>query len=205
MKNVKLLHCLDNFHVILIQILKRMKKTILTIIAVLIVIVASLLIYGGAFKTAVAKETQEGGYTLIGIEHLGSYKKIGKTFSDFKKAIDALQLKDMKYAGVYFDDPQTVAEDSLHSMAAVIITNSADSAKVASMMVGNKKTMIHKIARGNAIVVDFPVTDMISMIIATMKAYPALGDYVKTHPQKSVPKDFYELYKDKETRFVMQF
>jgi hypothetical protein len=180
-------------------------KTFLKIVAVLFLLIIAFAAYEGAFKSASAKETHEGGYTLLGIEHRGAYNKIGIAFQTLRENINKLNLKNVQYAGVYFDDPKTVAEDSLHSMAAVIITNPIDSAKIAQMTIGAQKMKLHKIAEGNAIVVDTKTCDMFSTMFAAIKAYPAMAEYAKKHPQKTAPKDFYELYKDGETRFIMQF
>ena len=176
-------------------------KKFFIILAVIVAIIVAFLGYEGLFTKAVAFEGEEGGYTLIGVDHKGAYKNIGTVFENLRKSTEKAGLKNLKYAAVYFDDPQTVKEENLRSLAAVIVENQADANKL--MKIEGAHTF--NIEKGHAVICDMKNWDLVSMIIAITKAYPALGDYAKQHPFKTPPKHFYELYKEGSTRFVMQF
>lgn len=178
-----------------------MIKKILVAIGILAVILISILAYEGLFKKAVAFEGEEGGYMLIGVDHKGAYKNIGNVFEKLRESASAVGLKDPKFAGVYFDDPKTVKEENLRSLAAVIVENEADAQKLMTI----KGARTFTIDRGHAVICDMKTQDFVSMIIAIMKAYPALGEYAEKHTFKTAPKHFYELYKKDGIRFVMQF
>ena len=176
-------------------------KKFFIILSVLIAAIFAFLVYEGLFSTAKAFEGEEGGYKLIGIDHKGAYKNIGNAFEKLRKSTEVVGLKDLKYAGVYFDDPKTVKESELRSFAAVIVENEADAKKL--LQIEGSHTF--EIEKGHAVICDMKTWDLVSTIIAITKAYPALGEYAEKHPFKTAPKHFYELYKDKSTRFVMQF
>lgn len=176
-------------------------KKFLIILGVLALVLVSFLAYEGIFNKAVAFEGEEGGYQLMGIDHKGAYKNIGNAFEKLRKMTQDAGIKDAKFAGVYFDDPETVKEADLRSFAAVIIQNQADAEKLAKLEGMHPFT----IEKGHAVICDMKTWDLVSTIIAITKAYPALGEYAKKHPFKTQPKHFYELYKEGSTRFVMQF
>lgn len=176
-------------------------KKFLKILGVLAIVLISFLAYEGLFSTATAFEGEEGGYQLIGLDHKGAYKNIGNAFEKLRKMTQAAGIQDAKFAGVYFDDPEKVKEENLRSFAAVIIENQEQAQKLAKLEGMHPFT----IEKGHAVICDMKTRDFVSTIIAITKAYPALGDYAKKHPFKTMPKHFYELYKEGSTRFVMQF
>ncbi len=178
-----------------------MLKKFLITIGILAAILISVLAYEGLFKKAVAFEGEEGGYMLIGIDHKGAYKNIGNVFEKLRTSASAVGLKNPKFAGVYFDDPKTVKEENLRSLAGVIVENDGDAQKLMKI----EGARAFAIEKGHAVICDMKTKDFVSMIIAIMKAYPALGEYAEKHPFKTAPKHFYELYKEDGIRFVMQF
>jgi len=178
-----------------------MLKKISLYVGIVILLILGYLTYAGIFNKAIAVEGEEGGYKLIGIDHKGAYKNIGKTFKNFRDAVEKVGLKNQKFAGVYFDDPKTVKEENLRSFAAVIIQNEEDAKKL--LQIEGAHTF--DIEKGHAVICDMKSNNIVSMIIAISKAYPALGEYAEKHPFKTAPKHFYELYKDDTIRFVMQF
>lgn len=178
-----------------------MKKTLLITSAIVIVLIA-FISYEGIWATAKIEKAEEGGYVMMGIDHKGSYYKIGDTMKKLQDEVKAAGIENPKFAGIYYDDPDKVAEDSLRSFAAIIISNTADSAKLMAM----KNYKVVEVEKGNALICDMRTPDMISTIIAVYKVYPKFSAYFTSNPEdaKSI-KYTYELYKEGTTRFVFQY
>jgi len=178
-----------------------MKKTLI-IISVIVVVLLAFLSYEGIWTTAKIEKAEEGDYVMMGIDHKGAYYKIGDTMKKLQDEVKAAGIENPKFAGMYYDNPDEVAEDSLRSFAAVIISNPTDSAKLMAM----KDYKIVKVEKGNALICDMRTPDMISTIIAVYKAYPAFSDYFASNPEEARSiKYTYELYKEGTTRFVFQY
>jgi len=164
----------------------------------------------GAFQSTDVKSEVEGGYKLMGIYHRGPYEKIGEAFGKVGDAARKLgwkdsitremTSKDRLTFGVYFDDPSSKPKDSLLSFAAIQIFNSADSIAVCRLL---KDAKFFEIPKGNALVCDQKTSGMLSMVIAAMRAYPALGRYAKAHEPKEPVTHVFEVYHPGRTRFVM--
>lgn len=177
-------------------------KKILIIVIVLLVAILGFLSYEGIWATANIEKGAEGGYVMMGIEHRGAYYKIGDALKKLQDEVKAAGIENPKFAGIYYDNPDEVAEDSLRSFAAVIISNTPDSAKLMAM----KNYKVVEVEKGNALICDMRTPDMISTIIAVYKAYPAFSEYFKSHPEEAKTiKYTYELYKEGSTRFVFQY
>lgn len=178
-----------------------MKKTLI-VISVIVVVLLAFLSYEGIWATAKIEKAEEGGYVMMGIDHKGAYYKIGDTMKKLQDEVKAAGIENPKFAGMYYDNPDEVAEDSLRSFAAVIIDSPADSAKLMAM----KNYKVVEVEKGSALICDMRTPDMISTIIAVYKAYPAFSTYFKSNPEdaKSI-KYTYELYKEGTTRFVFQY
>jgi hypothetical protein len=178
-----------------------MKKT-LFVISLIVVVLLVLLSYEGIWATAKIEKAKEGGYVMMGIDHKGAYYKIGDTMKKLQDEVKAAGIENPKFAGIYYDNPDEVAEDSLRSFAAVIISNPADSAKLMAM----KNYKVVEVEKGNALICDMHTPDMISTIIAVYKAYPAFSEYFASNPDEAKTiKYTYELYKEGTTRFVFQY
>ncbi len=176
-------------------------KKILLIVAVLVLAILALLTYEGIWTKAQITKAPEGGYTFIGITHRGAYHKIGTTFEKLKAEVAAAGITQANYGAIYYDDPKTVAEDSLRSFAAVVISSSADSMKLANLV----DYQVVSIPTAQALVCDLKTADPIGMIVAVFKAYPAFENYFKIHPEEATHiTHTYELYHEKSTRFVFQ-
>ena len=178
-----------------------MKKILLIVVTIMIAIIG-FLSYEGIWASANIEKNEEGGYLMIGIEHVGAYYKISNTMKRLEKEVTEAGIKNPSFAGMYYDDPEKVAEDSLRSFAAVIINNPKDSAKLVSM----KGYKVVNIERGNALICDMKTHGMVSTIIAVYKAYPTFSAYFAAHPDEAKTiKYTYELYKEGTTRFVFQY
>ena len=101
--------------------------------------------------------------------------------------------------GVYFDNPNEVVEDSLRSLAGIIVSEE-DSAKLSVL---SNLTFL-TIPAGNAAVSNFETDGMVSMIIGAMKSYPTLTEYVAEKGLAEQVNFVYEVYGEGKTEYVMQ-
>lgn len=187
-----------------------MIKKIAIVLGTVLLLILAVLAFNGGFQSTDVKLEREGGYRLIGIYHKGPYEKIGEAFNKVGLAARKLGWKDSTTEemlatdrltlGVYFDDPTTKPKDSLLSFAAIQIFNSADSLAVSKWL---KDAKYLEIPKGEALICDQKTTGMLSMMIAAMRAYPALGDYAKEHSTKDPITHVFEVYHPGRTRFVM--
>lgn len=187
-----------------------MLKKILIVLGVIVVIVVAALYMNGAFQKIDIQQGKEGPYRLMGIYHQGPYQDIGKVFHQVGEACRKIGWKDSTTKkvtesdrlmfGVYFDDPETVPEDSLRSFAAVQIMSSEDSALFAAALPG---ASIVEIPNGSALICDQKTSGMMSMVIAAMRVYPAFGKFAEANPPKTPISHVFEIYHPGRTRFVM--
>lgn len=191
-----------------------MKKIIIGLVAGVLLLLA-FFAYNGAFQKVEVVRGKEGPYRLMGINHLGAYQNIGDVFEKLGEGCKKLGWKDSTAKemtatdrlmfGVYFDNPQTKAEDSLRSFAGVQIFSTEDSLAFVKLF---PDARYYEIKASEAIIVDQVTKNMPSMIIATMRAYPAFHEYLTQHA-KEIPADkigeAFEIYYPGRTRFVMSW
>jgi hypothetical protein len=175
-----------------------MKKVLIVLFA-LVLLIFFYLISQGLLQTVVIEQRAMPGYRVAGIRHVGPYEKIGDAFNQIHKIADEQGIP-VKMIGVYFDNPNEVAEDSLRSIAGVIVSD-VDSAKLSAI---SNLTFI-SIPAGSAAVSDFETGGMVSMIIGAMKSYPKLTEYVTEKGIAEQVAFVYELYGEGKTEYVMQF
>jgi hypothetical protein len=166
------------------------------------VIIFAVLFFNGAFATVNVQKGSQGGYLLIGVDHIGSYQKIGDAFDKVKKIQLEEKYDSSLFVGVYFDDPASKPEDSLRSYAAFAVK---DSAQALALMEKHPEMRMLNIPKENSFYTELETSGMLSMIIAAIKAYPALGDKIKEENPKTTGKGMaFEEYHYGFTRFVMQ-
>jgi hypothetical protein len=174
-----------------------MKKILIALLALVLIAFVYLLTQGLMQRVHVEQRTMPG-YRIVGVEHVGPYEKIGDSFERVHKIADENGVN-VHMIGVYFDNPNEVSQDSLRSLAGLIVSE-ADSMKL-SAVPGLKMLSIPP---GNAAASTFETGGMVSMIIGAMKSYPELTEYVMA---KGVAEDVvfvYEVYEEGKTEYVMQ-
>ena len=174
-----------------------MKKILIALLALVLIAFVYLLSQGLMQRVHVEQRTMPG-YRIVGVEHVGPYEKIGDAFERVHKIADEYGVN-VHMIGVYFDNPNEVSQDSLRSLAGLIVSE-ADSMKL-SAVPGLKMLSIPP---GNAAASTFETGGMVSMIIGAMKSYPELTEYVTA---KGVAEDVvfvYEVYEEGKTEYVMQ-
>jgi len=177
-----------------------MKKALI-ILGVLVVILLAFLGYQGAFTKVTVKESTSPGYLVVGIDHTGPYEKIGPAFERVSSTCKSLGFEKPRMMGVYFDNPDSVAKKDLRALAAVVLSIPEDSA----LFLSQKGFRTFSIPPGNCLATELKTGGMISMVIAAMKAYPALGEAAMKNSNGRTVNHVYEVYEEGYIRFVMQF
>jgi len=174
-------------------------KKVLAIIVLLVFAAVTYLANEGLFSKVLVTEGEMTGFRVMGIEHRGPYEKIGPAFERIS-AIAKEKGIEPRMIGVYFDNPDVVAEDSLKSLAGMIVS-AEDSLVLASLP--ELKSLI--IPAGHAAISSFETDGMASMIIGAMKSYPKLTEYVAEKNRGEDVNFVYEVYGEGQTQYVMQF
>jgi DNA gyrase inhibitor GyrI len=174
-------------------------KKVLAIIVLLAFAAVTYLANEGLFSKVLVTEGEMPGFRVMGIEHRGPYEKIGPAFERMS-AIAKEKGIEPRMIGVYFDNPDMVAEDSLKSLAGMIVS-AEDSLVLASLP--ELKSLI--IPAGHAAISSFETDGMASMIIGAMKSYPKLTEYVAEKNRGEDVNFVYEVYGEGQTQYVMQF
>ncbi len=176
-----------------------MKRILLWFVILLCTGTTGLLYYVGFFQTLEVQTGQEGGYLLGGFYHVGPYEQVGPTFERTLHVADSLGFPTDTLIGCYFNDPEVVPADSLESFVGALVA-SGDLAYVGNMDPG--QLQLFPIYEGEALFVDFPRKNDLSMIVGVMRVYPFLT-------KEAAKRGFevgqiYEIYTESNIRFVFQ-
>ena len=190
-----------------------MKKKIGIALLIVAFFLLILLAFNGAFASVSVKKGTDGGYRIAGYYHKGPYQNIGTAFGKVSQITEKAFGKPSnggedcvfpggEVLGLYFDAPGSKPEDSLLSFASVIYQRPEDSI---ALRQADPSIVFLSIPQGDAYYCDLKTSGMLSMIIAAMKAYPALGEFAKANPPKDSISHVFEVYREGYTRFVMRY
>lgn len=171
------------------------RHKIIIVITFLLAIVAIYAQYLGIFITPVALEKEMGPYTYLSKEYKGPYKNIGKAFDELSKELNNAGIKTNKAIGVYYDNPATTKDTELRSDCGYILDNS----ELNRLDVLKQKYKINVFLKQRAIVTEFPLRNSISYMLAPIKCYSVLNQYLKKE-NKTITKS-YEIY-DTDTGYI---
>ena len=181
--------------------MKTLKKTFM-IITILLVAAIGFLWYMGTFGSVKAEEREEGGYTVVGKEIIGPYSKAGQHISDVDARMKELGIISTKGFGIYYDDPKTTPKEKCRSFVGNILEEKDFNRKNDLQSKGLK---IDSIPKTMALVIEFPLKNMMSYMIGPMKAYPVFSKIIEE--KKLKPGLTFEIYDPAEKKiiFVMQY
>ena len=172
-------------------------KKVLWIVLALVAIVYGFLITQGLYRTVEVQQGEQGGFILVGLDHVGSYMEIGNAFAEVQA-----QFPDGEFAGIYYDNPEFVAEDSLRSFAGVKVSATDGLEAIAA----HPEFRLVEVEKGPSLYTDWSGgSGTVSIILGTMKAYPALKaacEETGLCTEKSIA---FEEYSDAGTRYVMTY
>lgn len=166
-------------------------KWILIILVVLVVVIAGLLAYYGAFSKINVTEQNMGPYTLVYMEYKGSYSNAGKICNAVFGNLSKQGIKSTQGFGIYLDNPQTVKAADLRSMIGCVI-DKKDVSNLKDLLKGLK---VMKFEKGNCVVAEFPIKGDLSYMIGAIKAYPELMKYIeaKGYKMTAPPMEIYNM------------
>ena len=175
----------------------RPMKKVLWIVLALVAIVYGFLITQGLYRTVEVQQGEQGGFILVGVDHVGPYMEIGNAFAEVQA-----QFPDGEFAGIYYDNPEFVAEDSLRSFAGVKVSATDGLEAIAA----HPEFRLVEVEKGPSLYTDWSGgSGTVSMILGTMKAYPALKAACEETGLCSETSIAFEEYSEAGTRYVMTY
>ena len=176
--------------------IRSMKKALWIVLA-LVAIVYGFLISQGLYRTVDVQQGEQGGFILVGVDHVGSYMEIGTAFAEVQA-----QFPEGEFAGIYYDNPEFVAEDSLRSFAGVKVS-ATDGLEAIAAHPGFRLVEVEK---GPSFYTDWSGgSGTVSIILGTMKTYPALKAACEATGLCSESSIAFEEYSETGTRYVMTY
>ena len=171
-------------------------KNVLCIVLALVAIVFGFLISQGLYRTVEVEQGEQGGFILVGVDHVGPYMEIGAAFAKVKT-----QFPDGELAGIYYDNPEFVPEDSLRSFAGVKVSATEGLTAIAA----HPGFRLVEVEKGPSLYTEWSGgSGVVSMILGTMKAYPALKAACEETGLCTENSIAFEEYSDAGTRYVMK-
>ena len=175
----------------------RPMKKVLWIVLALVAIVYGFLITQGLYRTVEVQQGEQGGFILVGVDHVGPYMEIGTAFESLQS-----MFPEGDFAGVYYDNPDVVPEDSLRAFAGIKV-NATQGLEV---LAAHPDLRMVEVANRPAFYTDWESSPgSVGMILGIMKAYPALKAACEETGLCSENSLAYEDYTATGTRFVMQY
>ena len=172
-------------------------KKVLWIVLTLVAIVYGFLISQGLYRTVEVQQGEQGGFILVGADHVGPYMEIGGAFAEVQA-----QFPDGEFAGIYYDNPEFVAEDSLRSFAGVKVSATDGLEAIAA----HPEFRLVEVEKGPSLYTDWSGgSGTVSIILGTMKAYPALKAACEETGLCTENSIAFEEYSDAGTRYVMTY
>ena len=186
-----------------------MKKVIIALFA-LLALAFSFAFYMGFFHSPDIAERSFGPYYMIYKDHVGSYSKLHPVFEEIEAILEKNKIKQIAMSGIYYDNPQKADEEKLRSKVGALLQET-DFLKYKKSLRGTGVSFL-SLPKQQYIFAEFPYRNMLSIIAAVVKVYPALGEYVK---QKGYPEYEYkeknysdafvlEIYNDDSILFLMK-
>lgn len=182
------------FHLRLSEV-RTMKKALWVVLA-LVAIVYGFLISQGLHRTVEVQQGEQGGFILVGVDHTGSYMEIGNAFAEVQAT-----FPDGEFAGIYYDNPEQVPEDSLRSFAGVKVSATEGLEAIAAY----PGFRLVEVEKGPSLYTDWSGgSGTVSIILGTMKSYPALKAACEETGLCTENSIAFEEYSETGTRYVMQ-
>lgn len=143
-----------------------MKKLLLFILSSILVFAATLYYRLGAFKKVDIKYQEYPELHLLFKEHFGPYHKINDIIVEVETWAIGQNISCKKTFGEYFDDPRTVEERRLRSLAGCVLDSQTN---------GNNDIQYKYIPAKKYVVAKFDGAPSIS----PLKVYPKVENYIK--------------------------
>jgi len=147
------------------------------IIYTIIVIAVLLLLfvgYMGYFSSYDVEEKEMGPYTVAYQEHTGPYTQVGSTMDRVYQALLSEGITNQLGFGLYLDNPAIVDKSKLRSEVGSIISGD----DIQKLSTTTENYMVKTFPQAKSVVAEFPYKNMLSYMMAPMKMYSVLEDYM---------------------------
>lgn len=149
-------------------------KKFLIIIILLAIIFVWWWWYLGGFSKLTVEEKEMGPYTVVYVDNVGDYKKVGPVMDNLYQWLKKAGITQTAGIWIYLDNPASVPVDQLRSQVWSVI-NPEDEIKITDLWLSYKTQTIEKKLR---LVVAFPYKNMLSYFMGPIKVYPVLNKYI---------------------------
>jgi len=168
-----------------------------TLLAILFLPAAGVflyLLYLGFFSKITVQSAVKGPYHIAYVEYTGPYSGVGPSFELVEKYLRDEGVGVLAHAGMYFDNPEYVAESKLRSHAGAVISEKDYS----RLQLQKKGDFLLKILpQSEYVFTRFPFKNFLSIFLGIYRVYPALNEFAKNLN--------YKPYRYKETGYEDSF
>lgn len=175
-----------------------MVRKLIGVIASIVLVGVGILAWLGAFRSLTVNESRQGGLIVAGYDYTGPFEGIGSTFERAKQTADSLGLPSDHMVGVYYSNPEEVAEDSLLSFAGVVVGTSEEDLGTLDFA----GLRLERVPTGNALWIDFYRPNDLAIVVGALRAYPMLTEAAQSRGLE--PGWVYEIYRGDSIRYVFQ-
>ncbi len=151
--------------------MKKVLKILGVIFLAIFLLVVAVLAHAGLFESITIVERETGPYTIVYKEHLGAYHKVKPAMDEVYEGLLEMGIETYRGVGLYFDDPQEVPADQLRSEVGSIL-EITDLDKVDQI---EETFKVKKVPHQKSVIVEFPIRNMLSYMIAPAKVYREMG------------------------------
>ncbi len=168
------------------------RRVMSAISTILIIFLATYLIYHGIFVSVKITEDNRGPYVLVCEKYVGDYKNTGEIMDRIYESLRSKEkISPRRGFGLYFDNPETVEKEKLRSIVGCVL-DSEDLDRKEELA---QKYRVEEIPSSWCVTTAFPYRTPLSIIIGVFKVYPKLGDYLDEKKYADVPiMEIYDAY-----------
>jgi hypothetical protein len=152
-----------------------MKKA-LFFLAMLVIFAIIFVGYSGFFYSPEISEKRIGPFTMVLMEHRGSYYDAQDTFDQVNAILSkVLNTGTLTGIGLYYDDPAKVKEEDLRSDCGFIL----DRSELDRLGALKKRLIIRELKKTTCVTGEFPIKNFLSYMTGPARVYPKMGEYIK--------------------------
>lgn len=168
-----------------------MKLLFITSPSLLILIALFLWLRFGAFSAVQIERGLAGGETVVYEEGRGDYRKSGELMDRvYHRLIETESIETNRGFGLFYDNPKEVEKQQLRYEAGCILD--AEHGTIEDLKDSFK---VRTIQQGECLIAEHPYKGRLSILLGTMRVYPAFEKYIRTHnlPQGGAVMEIYDV------------
>lgn len=166
------------------------------ILAASLALIVAGFVYLGLFKTIKVEEKAAGPFTLVYLEHKGSYSEFGDKLKEIQRLVRPLGIEEYVLFGLYYDNPKFVDDESMLRSEMGVVIDPKDLGKLKEL-IDSKQVLMRELPKREYVSATFPYVNFISIFMGIMKVYPVFEEYAHRHA--------FTKYEYKETGYKNQY